>query len=106
MGLVEKLRGDVRKARKVGLKERLLNQIMCNREEEREVEEFMLCMDLYADIAKNPFGYAFKHMVMAEDTLDDMIAAAVDEQRKHRQYAQEALEQETVGVQVNKCWAK
>lgn len=79
---------------------------MINREEEREMDEYMHCMDIYADIAKNPFNYTFDHMIIAEETLDGMIATAVHDQRKHRHYAKQALEQETLGVKVNKCWAK
>jgi hypothetical protein len=106
MGLVQNLRGEVQKNRKIGFKEKLLSPIMAKREEQREVEGYKQCMDIYAKIVDNPFNYTFDYMIMAEDALDSMIACAVHDQRKHRQYAKEALEQETFGVKVNKLWAK
>lgn len=106
MGLVQKLRNEVQKNRKMGFKEKFMSPILANRVEEREVEEYKQCMDIYARIADNPFNFTFEHMIMAEDALDSMIARAVEDQRKHRHYAKQALEQETFGVKLGKVWAK
>lgn len=106
MSIVQKLREEVQVNRKSVFKNKLMAPILANREEQREIEEYKVCMDMYADMQRNPFNYRLEHLIDAEDVLDRMIKTAVVDQKKHRQYAKEALEQETSGVKITKLWAK
>jgi hypothetical protein len=93
MAFVQKLRLEVQKNRKVGFVQRLRYKVYQNRKEEREVAEYIECMDVYKKIVECPFNYTFDSILNAEDVLDAMIVAAVADQRKHRKYAKDALEQ-------------
>ncbi len=93
MSFVQKLRVEVQKNRKVGFVHRLRSQVNQSRKEEREVAEYMECMEVYKKIVDCPFNYTFENILNAEDVLDAMIVAAVADQRKHRKYAEDALKQ-------------
>lgn len=79
--------------RKVGFASKLRECIERSRREEREVQDYMQCMDIYKQISDDPFKFTFDDIIMAEDALDAMIMSAVADQRKHREYAKEALKQ-------------
>jgi hypothetical protein len=84
---------QVMKNKKVGFAEKLRQCVEQSRREEREIEEYMWSMDFYKKVQENPFDFTFEHIIMAEDTLDAMIVAAVADQRKHRKFAEKALKQ-------------
>lgn len=93
MAFVQKLRLEVQKNRKIGYVQRLRYKIYQNRKEEREVVEYLECMDIYKKIAECPFNYTFDNILNAEDVLDAMIVAAVADQKKYRKYAEDASKQ-------------
>jgi hypothetical protein len=93
MGFVQKLRCQVQMNRKVGFVGKLRVKVMETRNEERKVQEYLRCMDMYKLIAESPFNYTFDNILEAEDVLDCMIFEAVADQRKHRKYAKDALRQ-------------
>jgi hypothetical protein len=96
-GFVSKLRSTVESNRKsvakFGFADKLRKCVQESRREEIEVEEYMKCMEMYKQIADDPFKFTFDDMLMVEDVLDAMLMSAVIDQRKHRKYAEDALKQ-------------
>ena len=78
---------------KAGFVQKLRICVDQSRREEREMVEFIQCMQIYKDIAERPLEYALEYHVIAENTLDAMLLSAIMDQRKHRKYAKDALRQ-------------
>ena len=96
MGFVKTLRATVANNRtitKIGKVGKLRSCIAESRREEREVEEYLQCMEMYKKIADDPFQFTFDDILLAEDVLDAMILSAIIDQKKHRRYAEDALRQ-------------
>jgi hypothetical protein len=93
MAFVQQLRSKVQKNRKIGFVQKLRDCVMESRQEEYEMEIYMHWMDTYKGIQEDPFQYTFDEIIMAEDALDQMLRSAVEDQRKHRWYAEHALKQ-------------
>lgn len=93
MSFVQKLRSKVTENRKIGFVQKLRARMMESRQEEYEMVIYMHWMDTYKGIQKDPFMYTFDEILMAEEALDQMLMAAVNDQRRHRKYAQDALKQ-------------
>ena len=93
MAFVQKLRAKIEENKKVGFVQKFRDCVMESRHEEYEMQTYMQWMDTYKGIQEDPFKYTFDEMIMAEDVLDQMLMAAIKDQRKHRKYAEDALKQ-------------
>jgi hypothetical protein len=85
MAFVRKLRSQVESGRqKMGFVERLRGCVEENRNDEREISEYLTCMQIYKQVAERPFSYTREYRQACEEILDDMLWSAIADQRKHR----------------------
>jgi hypothetical protein len=71
----------------MGYVERLHGCVDESRNDEREISEYLTCMEIYKQVEGKPCDYTWEYRQACEEILDDMLWSAIADQRKFRVHA-------------------